>query len=34
MFFGLHVCIKHTSDTIPQSATTRRKIWRYKHADF
>ena len=32
--FGLHVCIKHTSDTIPQSATTRRKIWRYKHADF
>ena len=32
--FGLHVCIKHTSDTTQYTPTTRRKIWRYKHADF
>ena len=28
------MCVLNTSDTIPQSATTRHKIWRYKHADF
>ena len=32
--FGLHVCIKHTSDTTQYTPTTCRKIWRYKHADF
>ena len=32
--FGLYVSIKHTSDTIQYTPTIRRKIWRYKHADF
>ena len=32
--FGLRVCIKNKSNTTQYTPTIRRKIWRYKHADF